>query len=163
MIREIVPVYLTLSGCPETCGCPIPGGIQSQVGWGPGQPELVGGNQLTAGGWYWVIFNVHSKPSYSMILWFYDHHCLGPWSPSCLPVSWEYNTARGRIASWRNSSPLDLWARVFSMTKQSLGIPWWKLCCYNWVSEEVGITLSADKKVLRTVAKWFTGSRWSAL
>jgi len=26
------------------CVCPIPGGAQDQVGWGPGQPELVGGN-----------------------------------------------------------------------------------------------------------------------
>jgi len=23
------------------CGCPISGGVQSQVGWGPGQPGLV--------------------------------------------------------------------------------------------------------------------------
>ena len=23
------------------CGCPIPGGVQGQVGWGPGQPALV--------------------------------------------------------------------------------------------------------------------------
>jgi len=23
------------------CGCPVPGGIQGQVGWGPGQPGLV--------------------------------------------------------------------------------------------------------------------------
>ena len=23
------------------CGCPIPGGVQGQVGWGPGQPGLV--------------------------------------------------------------------------------------------------------------------------
>lgn len=22
------------------CGCPIPGGVQGQVGWGPGQPGL---------------------------------------------------------------------------------------------------------------------------
>ena len=22
-------------------GCPIPGGVQGQVGWGPGQPSLV--------------------------------------------------------------------------------------------------------------------------
>ena len=26
------------------CGCPIPGGIQGQDGWDPGQPNLVGGN-----------------------------------------------------------------------------------------------------------------------
>ena len=23
------------------CGCPIPGGVHGQVGWGPGQPGLV--------------------------------------------------------------------------------------------------------------------------
>jgi len=27
--------------CPEKLWCPIPEGAQSQVGWGPGQPELV--------------------------------------------------------------------------------------------------------------------------
>ena len=40
------------SGCGDTleqvaqrnCGCPIPGDIQGQIGWGPGQPELVCGN-----------------------------------------------------------------------------------------------------------------------
>ena len=29
--------------CPEKLWCPIPGGTQGQVGWGPGQPELLGG------------------------------------------------------------------------------------------------------------------------
>ena len=28
----------------RSCGCPIPGGTEGQVGWGPGQPELVGGS-----------------------------------------------------------------------------------------------------------------------
>ena len=23
------------------CGCPVPGGVQGQAGWGPGQPDLV--------------------------------------------------------------------------------------------------------------------------
>jgi len=27
--------------CPKSCGCPIPGGVQGQVGWGPGQSDLV--------------------------------------------------------------------------------------------------------------------------
>jgi len=31
------------------CGHPIPGGVQGQAGWGPGQCELVGGNQPTEG------------------------------------------------------------------------------------------------------------------
>jgi len=26
------------------CGCPIPRGTPGQVGWGPGQPRLVGGS-----------------------------------------------------------------------------------------------------------------------
>ena len=29
------------------CRCPIPGGIEGQVGWDPGQPEMVGGHHLT--------------------------------------------------------------------------------------------------------------------
>jgi len=30
--------------CPEKLWYPIPGGAQGQVGWGPEQPELVGGS-----------------------------------------------------------------------------------------------------------------------
>jgi len=30
------------TGCPYCCGCPIPVGIQGQVGWGPGQTHQVG-------------------------------------------------------------------------------------------------------------------------
>ena len=26
------------------CGCPIPGGVEGQVRWGPVQPDLVDGN-----------------------------------------------------------------------------------------------------------------------
>ena len=36
--------------CPESCGCPISGGIQGQVGWGPGQPELLGGSPANSRG-----------------------------------------------------------------------------------------------------------------
>jgi len=39
-----------ISGCPErSCGCPIPGGIQSHVEWGPGQFHLVGATLLKEG------------------------------------------------------------------------------------------------------------------
>lgn len=35
--------------CPENCGCTITGGIQG-YGWGPGQPDLLGGEPaLTKG------------------------------------------------------------------------------------------------------------------
>ena len=33
----------------RSCGCPIPGGVQGQVGWGCGQPDLVSGSP--AHGW----------------------------------------------------------------------------------------------------------------
>jgi len=45
LLREVRPWHC----CPESCGCPIPGGAQGQVGWCPGQPELVGGSQPMAG------------------------------------------------------------------------------------------------------------------
>ena len=31
---------------PWSCKCPIPGGVQGQVRWGPGQPDLVGSNHI---------------------------------------------------------------------------------------------------------------------
>jgi len=56
------------------CGCPIPGGVKDQVGWGPGQPGLgsdlkVGGPACGRGGWNLMMFRVPSNPSHSMILW----------------------------------------------------------------------------------------------
>jgi len=37
--------------CPQKLWCPIPGGAQGQVGWGSGQPELVGGSLPMAESW----------------------------------------------------------------------------------------------------------------
>ena len=51
-----------------SCGCPTPGGAHGQVGWGPGQPGLVIGNQCMARGWSSMIFEVPSNPSHSVIL-----------------------------------------------------------------------------------------------
>ena len=51
--------------CPESCGCPIPGG---QSGWDPGQPVLEGGSQHTAGAWDWMGFKDPSNLSHSMVL-----------------------------------------------------------------------------------------------
>ena len=33
----------------RSCGCPIPGSLEDQAGWAPEQPDLLGGNQPTAG------------------------------------------------------------------------------------------------------------------
>ena len=38
------------------CGCPVPGGVQGQVGWGPGQPGLVNGE---VGGSAWWGLEIH--------------------------------------------------------------------------------------------------------
>jgi len=44
--------------CPEKLWCPIPGGAQGQAGWGPGQPELVGGSPAHGTGWGGVGFGL---------------------------------------------------------------------------------------------------------
>jgi len=52
------------------CGCPIPGGIQDQTGYGSGQPGLVGGDPAHSRG----VETQLSLWSFSTqaILWFYD-------------------------------------------------------------------------------------------
>ena len=42
--------------CPKKLWCPIPGGVQGQVGWGPEQPELVGAAlPMTEAGAGWAV------------------------------------------------------------------------------------------------------------
>ena len=53
------------------CRCPVPGGVQGQVGWGPGQPGLVNGEvggPARQGGWRFMILEVPSTPGHSVIL-----------------------------------------------------------------------------------------------
>ena len=57
----------------RACGCSIPGGVQGQAGWGPGQPGLVldmevGGPACVRGGWRFMIREVYSNPGHSVIL-----------------------------------------------------------------------------------------------
>jgi len=53
--------------CPEKLWCPIPGGTQGQVGWGHGQPELVGGSPAHGRSRGWMAFKVPSNLSHSLI------------------------------------------------------------------------------------------------
>ena len=54
------------------CECSIPGGVQGQVGWHPGQPVLVldmeVGGPACEGAWSLMILEVPSSTSHSMIL-----------------------------------------------------------------------------------------------
>jgi len=59
-------VVKTWQYCPESCGCPIPGGALGWVGWGLGQPELMGGNQPTAVGL--EVDGLYSNESHFVIL-----------------------------------------------------------------------------------------------
>ena len=55
----------------RSCGCPVPGGVQGQVGWGGGQPGLVNGEvggPVWPGGWRFMIVEVPSNPGHSVIL-----------------------------------------------------------------------------------------------
>ena len=68
-------------GCPEKLWCPIPGGAQGQVGWGPRQPELVGGSP--AHGWGWGGWALRSLPTQT-ILCFCDSEAFCDPPHSCL-------------------------------------------------------------------------------
>ena len=57
----------------RSCGCPVPGGVQGQVGWGPGQSGLVldkevDGSACDRAVWSLIILEIPSNPSHSMIL-----------------------------------------------------------------------------------------------
>uniref|UniRef100_A0A8C3PL16 Clusterin N-terminal domain-containing protein n=1 Tax=Calidris pygmaea TaxID=425635 RepID=A0A8C3PL16_9CHAR len=53
---------------PRSCGCPIPGGVEGQVGGGLEQPGVVGGVPAQGRGWHWGGFKVPSHPNHSVIL-----------------------------------------------------------------------------------------------
>jgi len=57
--------------CSESCGCPIPAGAQGRVGWGHGQPELVGtALPMVGGGDGWALSFLQTQSfSDSMTLW----------------------------------------------------------------------------------------------
>ena len=61
----------------------VPGGIQNQAGWEPGQPDLLGGNQSKAVGWNQMVFKVPSNPNHSMVHWLCKKG-KGPSSSVCL-------------------------------------------------------------------------------
>ena len=71
MLRSFILLrgwYALAQAAQRSCGCPIPGGIQGQVGWGFGQPDLLGGSPAHEGGWNQMTFKDPSNPKYSMIL-----------------------------------------------------------------------------------------------
>ena len=55
------------------CRCSVPGGVQGQVGWDPGQPGLVNGEvggPVRQAVWRFMILEVSSNPGHSVILSF---------------------------------------------------------------------------------------------
>jgi len=74
----------------------IPGGVQGQVGWGPGQPGLVlhveVGGPACGGAWSFIILEVPSSPGRSVILCS-QHICVAPlggWNSSVIPSMTDY-------------------------------------------------------------------------
>lgn len=59
-----------------SCGCPIPGSVKVQTGWGSGQPNLVVGNLVRDRGWYWMIFKGPPNSNNFIILQFYTQDKL---------------------------------------------------------------------------------------
>jgi len=44
LLESSIEIRLCIAAAQRSCGCTITGEVQSQVGWGPGQPDLVGGS-----------------------------------------------------------------------------------------------------------------------
>ncbi len=44
MFRRNSLLWALAQAAQRSCGYSITGGVQGQLGWGPGQPDLVGGN-----------------------------------------------------------------------------------------------------------------------
>ena len=87
------------TGCPESCGYPIPGGAQGNV-WGPGQPELVGGSQPRAGSLDGLLGPFQPKPSYDSIgLCFFLQR--GHWDGAFMKATVEGESVQG----WGSSGP----------------------------------------------------------
>jgi len=55
----------------RSCGCPIPGGAQGQVGWGPGQPELVRGSPAHGKG-FGTRWCLRFLPTQAILILLYD-------------------------------------------------------------------------------------------
>jgi len=56
--------------CPEKLWVPHPWSVEGQIGWGPGQPELLGGSPApgTGVGTRWVIFKFPFNSNHFVIL-----------------------------------------------------------------------------------------------
>jgi len=59
----------------RSCGCPIPGGMPGQAGWGCGQPDLEGGSpdhgrRVELGG---LLSPFQPKPFYDAIIILTEH------------------------------------------------------------------------------------------
>ena len=51
----------------RSCGCPIPGSVPGQVGWGLEHPGLVE-SVPAAGDGSWMLFQILSNPNHSVVL-----------------------------------------------------------------------------------------------
>jgi len=52
----------------RSCGCPLPGSVQSHTGWGFEQPGLVDRVPACGRGWNQMIFKVPSNPNHSVMI-----------------------------------------------------------------------------------------------
>ena len=78
LLAQLQALLLLVVKCwnrlPRGCGCPDPGGVQGQAGWGPGQPVLVLDMEVggpACGGEVGASWSLRSLPT-QVIPWFCD-------------------------------------------------------------------------------------------
>ena len=124
-LRFFVPYLMPVPPF-EGCGCPVLGGVQDQVGWGPGQPELVGGSPVHGWGMeqgdLWYLFQ---PSSISVVLSLYDWSCeKETLFPSPFPLQQLKHGRTRRIFfpensqhSWKFATELKSWVELFTLGK----------------------------------------------
>ena len=111
--------------CPESCGCPIPGGAQGQAGWALGSLIWWVATSPWHGDWKWIIFKVPSNPSHPMTLWLYDmaaRKCHVKWGMEA-----GLETLRRHCPGWRASfwAPQD-YTQWKSRENQHISVCMWE-------------------------------------
>ncbi|KFO76027.1 Apical endosomal glycoprotein, partial [Cuculus canorus] len=119
-------LHVSDGACPEP-GCPIPGGVQDQVGWGLGQPDPVGCLCTWQGRWSWVMFKVPSNPNYSVIPW--RHTAVGT-GTACL-LHHSLATATGHPAPALGPRR-GWWGRGWGCPPWIPHLPVGSVCLQHW-------------------------------
>ncbi|XP_051493829.1 GPN-loop GTPase 2 isoform X1 [Apus apus] len=106
-----------------SCGCPIPGSVEGQVGWGLEQPGLVGGVPAHAGGG--TGWSLRSLPTQTSLEFYEEGSSLLP--SEFLGVSLQLSTWIITQRSWTSPTWSTIWLQIPSSGTSAASMrSWWR-------------------------------------